>query len=374
MSTGLYNSRISERITGDLGHRYSVTVMPRGGSEFELDVEAATVTLSEDWTPHIQAAITAVVPDDPALLEAIDPRLNCRLRIDAGYVYEDAGTDIQLLADVHLRTRTSSRPANEMTLDGVSDEGKALDRLRTASTGLPAFTGVNDAVLWFADYAVKPDAVNLWTDFGPNDGAASVAGLEVDAGTTMWNPIEDVASRAGVWVHCTTDRKWRIRNRPERGDAIVHSLTVGKDGTLLASGATLDRNIFYNEALLEYVWRNADGTDQRIYGRARVTSGDYSATQAGTRTFYQRYDRAISQSQADAAAGTKVRNLITRGRSLELTAHAAYWLRPGDTISVQLLTGTAEKHLVKSITFDLNRGLMTIQTRQPLDVTITTGE
>ncbi|ARU53514.1 hypothetical protein CBR64_20880 [Cellulosimicrobium cellulans] len=87
----------------------------------------------------------------------------------------------------------------------------------------------------------------------------------------------------------------------------------------------------------------------------------------------QGYSR--SSLKASAVAAARVRRTISRGRQMSVeAAAAAYWLRPGHTITVQLPTGPQERHLVSSVTFDLPSGTMHVRTRVPVDVTITTGE
>lgn len=372
--TGAYSARVATEIKGNMTHLRKVTINPSGLASFELPTDSLTVTLAEDWSPHIQAKITTSVPGLLAQLDALDARLNCRVNIQAGYRYSDGTKDLLDLADLGLRDREVSRPDNDVTLNASSDEARAQDRRRVEYAGPFAFTGINAAVQWFADYAVYPALATLDSPFASSVGSTSVAGMDVKIGTDMWSPIEDVAARAGLWVYCTTDRKWRISNRPELGGTPRHALEVGRNGTIFSSTSRIERKEWANESIVEYAWTDAAGASQVIYGRARVTSGPYSVNVVGYKTDHKRYERPATQAQADAAASTRVKSLVTRGRGLELEAHAAYWLRPGDTITVQLLTGAAEAHIIKSITFDLVAGRMSIQTRQPLNVTITTGE
>jgi len=373
--TAPYSAAVAGYIKGSLEHIYTVTADPKLGASFELPTEDAglKVTLAEDWAPHIQTSLTVPMLTQEQL-DALDPRTGARIQISAGYRYPDGTQDVHQLADLAVRLAEPAWPANQVGINASSDEALAQDRMRVeANIGPFAFAGINEAVQFFANYAVYPDTAVLSSSFAAGYGAASVAGLEVATGTPMWSPIEDVAARAGVWVHCTPDRKWSITPRPGLTTP-AHVLTVGTDGTIITARAPLDRTQWANHVLTEYSWTDGAGAQQTVYGRAAVTSGRFSVNSAGYRTVKRTYTRPATQAQADAAAASRVRNLVSRGRGLTLEAHAAYWLRPGDTITVQLPLGPAENHVIKSITFDPPAGLMSIQTRLPLDATITTGE
>lgn len=375
MSASPYSDTALEAITGsELEHLVRVTVDPSGGAPFEVAAEGISITYAEDWSPHIQSAMTTAVPT-VAQLDLLDPRLNCRVQIDAGYRYPDGVEDLKPLCNLGLRTRHVGRPANQVNLTASSDEARAQDRRRVEDYGpFTTFTGINELVQFFADYAVYPQTAEVITSYPADGGYWAIYGITAPVGTPMWDVIADAAARAGVWVHCTSDRKWRIRPRATIAATPQHVLEVGTNGTIITSDAALERVEFANQSIIEYSWTDAAGDDHTVYGRARITSGPYSVDVVGYVVDHITINRAATQAQADAAAASRVGNLVTRGRSLSLEAHAAYWLRPGHTISVKLPTGSAELHLIKSIRFEPLAGKMQIETRQPLDVTITTGE
>lgn len=66
---------------------------------------------------------------------------------------------------------------------------------------------------------------------------------------------------------------------------------------------------------------------------------------------------------------------VTRGRSLSIEyGHAPLWVRPGQTATVQLASGSQERHLVSCVDLDIPSGRGHITTRKPENVTATTGE
>ncbi|MDQ5821178.1 MAG: hypothetical protein M3540_07050, partial [Actinomycetota bacterium] len=199
-----------------------------------------------------------------------------------------------------------------------------------------------------------------------------VSGLVIDPGTDLWASMADVAARVGAWLYVTEDRTWRVRSRPVVG-SIALALTVGEAGTIITSEAGMSREGWANYTILEYRFRDGAG-DQTVYGRAKVIDGPLRPAAAGYRMHTETRNIKATQDQADAAAGSVLRNLVTRGRTLTLRAIAAYWLRPGETIEVTLPTGETETHLVRSVSFTPAAGTMDVVTRQPNDATIETGE
>jgi hypothetical protein len=371
--TAPYLALSADLVTRDHEQISSILVAATGVTEFEIPAESASVKFSEDWAPHVQASITAPAGFTDAQLAALDPRSNTRLGIYAGYRYQGAN-DLKLLANVGLRKREVVRPSNQLQITASSDEARAMDRLREEVTGLPTFAGINEAVQWLANYSVYPETAVLESDYANGTDAGSVAGLELDVGGQLWSPIEDAASRAGKWVYCTGPRKWRITAKTSASGAVSHALAVGKAGTVEESNSALDRTEWANHSIVEYTWTDGAGVSQRVIGRARVTSGPFSVNTVGYKTDHKTYERPATQAQANAAAASRVRNLVTRGRGISLSAVSAYWLRPGHTVSITLPQGATENHIVKSVDFDLGSGRMNLETRQPIDATITTGE
>lgn len=374
--TSPFDPKIVELLPGSLRHECRVVAVPLTGDPLELDVEEGSLALtySEDWSPYVQASATAVVPEDQTLLDLLDPRLNCRLEIALGYTYPDNSSEIFPMADLGLRDRGVGRPSNTMELEAASDEARAQDQRAKVIVNIPR-TGINEAASWCLLHSLHPEAAPLVSSFAAGSFAADLADMEINHGETMWSGLDDIASRTGKRIYCDEFRTWRIVNRPELAGTAAHYLTVGQDGTIINSKTGLGRESWYNSVVVVHRWTPEGAADEiKVIGSAYASSGPYAVDVVGSRVYEETSDKPIAQAQADAKAETRLRNLLSRGRSLSLTAAAAYWLRPGMTVSVKLPTGDAELHLIQSITFRPLVGLMDITTRQPLDTDISTGE
>lgn len=374
--TSPFDPKILELLPGSLRHECRVTAVPLTGEPLELDVEEGSLSLtySEDWSPYAQASLTAVVPEDQTELDVLDPRLNCRIEIELGYTYPDNSAEIFPMADLGLRDRGVGRPSNTMDLAAASDEARAQDQCAKVIVDIPR-TGINEAAAWCLLHSLHPETATTVSSFAAGSFAADLADLEINHGESMWSGLDDIASRTGKRIYCDEFRTWRILDRPELAGAPAHSLTVGQDGTIVTSDTTLSREGWYNSVVVVHRWTPDGGGDEiKIIGQAHASSGEYAVDTVGSRVYVETSDKPIGQAQADAKAAARLGNLLSRGRSMSLTAAAAYWLRPGMTVSVTLPTGDPELHLIQSITFRPLVGLMDLTTRQPLDTEITTGE
>lgn len=370
--TAPYSPAVAGLIADPLEHVAAVRALPRAGDPvpLEIDGDSLELTLSEDWAPYAQARGTFLIPD---ALESLDPRLNARLEIDLGYVYPDGTRDVHTVANLGIRTRPVRRPDNVLELDAGSAEYRAQDYRAMWWAGMER-RGINEAVRWLAGYAEHPDTPRVSSVFGANYGAAALAEIEVDLGSDYWSLMDDAAARTGVRVWCDELGVWQIGRRVEAVGAVRHELTVGEGGTIVTSDAGLDREEWANGVCLRYRWIDAANNERIVYGRAQLASGPFATNAVGHKVHFEEISRPVSLAAANAAAAAKLRILSTRGRSLSLTAAAAYWLRPGQTVRVALPTGTSDLHIVQSVTFRPGLGLMDVTTRQPLDAAISNGE
>lgn len=362
-----------QRIRQSVTHVYSAVAYPATGSPIILDVEDLSITFDESWSPHIQASITAKIPADQATLDALDPRKNCRVKISLGYVYDGAVKDVHEVADLGIRTRDVLRPQNVLRLTAAGDEARAQDAKRRSTDAAPPKTGINEIVAYAAGKAVSPDVPEIVSDFGSGYGVNSFTELELEVGSDYWSLISDAAKRAGVWVYVDGQRRWRITKRAEVAGVSAHKLLTGAGGTIISADAALQREDFYNSVTLAYTWQDAAKVDQTVYGEAWIDGGDFGTTATGVNGYFEEREGPITKAQANAAAQTILKYCFTRGRGFRMDAAAAYWLRAGMTVTVQLPLGEQERHIIRAVSFNPADGTMTITTRQPQEAAITLG-
>lgn len=372
-ATGPFLPLAGDAITQSLEHKQSVLVQPATGPAFPLEVEDLEVGFSEDWAPHVEVSMRAKVPEDVAQIDTLDPRAGCRLLVSLGYIYGDRTEDVHQVADVALQSRQVSRPSNELSLTGVSAEAQLQDYRILWNPSIPS-AGLNELMDWCLRFGLAPKAPKVNSTLPAGYGKAGLAGIEAQIGSNYWDVIEDAAQRTDAWVYCDGDDTWQITKKPLIAVSPHLALTVGENGTIISTQSTLDREPWANALVITYEWTDANKDRRIIHGRAVADSGPFSIHQVGYRVQQVSRQTAVTQAQADQAAAGMLRNLISRGRSLTLEAIAAYWVRPGNSVDVTLPTGETERHLVQSVRFRPGDGTMTLTTRQPVDLTITTGE
>ncbi len=337
-------------------------------SPITLDIQDGTLGWDETRAPRVRATLRCKVPADQATLDSLDPRAGVRVVISAGYVRPGGIEDVQVVADLGLRSRRVQRPGNVMELEAASDEALVIDASPSVVETITA-ASVPLAVQGLVYASINP---RPYVEIRTTAGAASVA---VNPVTDRWETIRDLIDRAGIQVYDDGTRRWAIEARPELVGDTAAVLKVGANGTVETSDTGLDRDGWSNYVLLRYTWRDATtGAEQRVNATAYVSTGTYAITgDSGRKIYAEDRDVQTTQAEANSAAGALLARQITRGRSLSLTAVSMWWLRPGMTVSVQTPLGSPERHLVSAVSFDLATDRMSVVTRMPLATTYVTA-
>lgn len=372
-----YRFDVEDQHRYSIRHKYSAIAHPRYGDPFELDVEDCNVTFDSSWSPFIQANLSVKLIEDAGQLAALDPRNGCRVSIYMGYTYDGFIDDVNLVADLHVRSRTVDRPDNQIKFRLESDEALAQDFKALSWHGQPPLTGINEFVAYHAEIAQRPTAPVIISDFPAAYGASSLAGMVQAPGQDSLRMLSDAADRLGIWIYVDGSRRWNIRNRPQYAGDTALKLSTGATSTILDVSSVLTRGDvegsgFHNAVCLKYMWKDSGGVDRIIYGNAAIDSGPYDFTEIGYNTFYDDRPYPVTDATiANYAASMALRSLAGRGHQMSITAHAAYWLRPGMTVTVQLPLGDQERLLVRQVTFNPTTGTMQLALFQPIDITIT---
>jgi hypothetical protein len=335
----------------------AVAVVP-GADPVPLDVTDYLLTWDERSAPRVEAELTCRVPDADVLAQ-LDPRTGVRVEITAGYVLPGGARDVALVADLGLRRRQVSRPADTMSLNAMSDEALVIDA-SPVTLGSASGNTIPLAMQALIFQALTPDPTVTITH--PDTTATTVAEI-----ADRWATIADLADSIGAQVFDDGLRHWHIDPVPAVASVAAAILKVGTNGTILSSSSTLDRDDWANTVRLRYRWTNALGVDQLVTGSAVVASGPYAPATAGTRVYAEDRETPTTTNQANAAAAALLPRFLSRSRSYTLTAVAAWWLRPGRTVTVQLPTGGQERHLVSRVAFSTG-GRMAVTTRLPDNV------
>lgn len=361
--TAPWHESVPAALPGALGQTCTVQLLPAAGDPVDLEIEAGTVTFDDSWSPHVQADLVCRVPQTQATLDLIDPRKGVQVLVRAGYTLPGGRDDTHDLALLELRSRPVRRPANTMALAAESAECRLQDfglwtTLGPYSAGTPVPTAIA-SILSASIGASLANTIGL--------GSLLDEAVSLTTGADLWSACHDQADRAAGWLYVDGAGTWHLDPWPTTVGLSAHIMTTGPGGNLSETEADLDAREWGNAVILDY------GT---AFGVARTTSGPFAIGTVPRKTVTVKRDAVPPGTQAarDAAAAQVLRRVMSRGRGFTLTGPAAYWLRPGHTVTAKLPTGPQERHLVSRVTFDLATGAMTVRTRVPDDdTTITPG-
>lgn len=366
-----YKYDAEDRIRFSAMHIVSATAYPDGADPVELDIETGWVKFDDSVAPRIQANLTCKIPADSSVLDSLDARKTFRVQIFAGYKWNSVEKDTQLLANLHVRSRSITRPNNRMELECWSDEGLAMDYKRLAWDSQPPQTNLLDAVAYHRLIAtIGGDLPDIVSDYPPDFGASAVAGLIQEPGQSGWDLITESAARAGVSVYCDSDRTWRIAKPQALSSVTALNLTTGGGGIIIDSNSVYSRDNFRNAVCIKYAWKDGGGVDQVVFGHAFIQTGPFSLAEIGYNSEFIERNVPATQAQADTAASAVLTAYSRRGRSFSVAAVSAYWLRPGQTVTATLPEGEQERLLVSAVYFNFPTGSMSVRLRQPEDIDI----
>lgn len=371
MSTFPYAADAEERIRFSARHVITATAYPDGADPVELDVEDGSVEFDDSRAPRIQATLTCKIPADKTVLDTLDARKTFRVKIYAGYKYDSVTEDVQLLADLHVRSREVRRPSNRMVLTLHSDESLTSDYRRLAWDSQPPQSNLLAAVEYHVLIGtIGSDLPEVVSDYDASFGASAVAGMVQEPGQDSWSLIREAASRAGVSVYCEPDRTWRISKPQELSPDTALNLTTGGGGIIIDSNSVYSRDNFRNAVCIKYRWKDTSNVEHVVWGHAFVETGPFSLIEIGYNSYFEERNVPATQAQADKAASSVLRALSRRGRSFVIEAVSAYWLRPGQTVTATLPEGEQERLLVSAVHFNFPSGSMSVRLRQPEDFNI----
>lgn len=315
-----------------------------GTQLLDLEVENLSWTLDEAWAPSASLSVTAVRPTDPRIL---DPRKGVRIVLELGYRYMGGDLDQHKVADLLLVNWTSDGETIQIT--AVDDALMLQEWVRLSGTvmypmGTPIVQVIEAQIAASVGRVALIETINRVTLAEP---------LTIGPSTNLSGLISALADQANVWVRCDPLRVWRISDRPSAVGASVVQVTTGPVGITTAIEDGMSRVAWANAVSLEF-----DGEQFAFY--------DYPAGPMGTGELgiVAQVDRVAAPwpgtIAATEAARARLARAFTRGDAQSLTALAAWWVRPGDTIT----TPDLERVIVSKVNFTFPESLMQVETRK----------
>ncbi|WP_353708982.1 hypothetical protein ABRQ22_06675 [Cellulosimicrobium sp. ES-005] len=353
------------RATTDLATGYQpvldATAQPWAspGSPVTLDVLTASVTEDESLSPRTQVELTVA---STAAVRALDARAGIFLHLEAGYRYLDGVLDVHPWHAYLVVHELAPIPENG-TVAITAYSLDTLMHLHQLHELYAEATPLDD----FLEGAVLPEVIpSAWSalraiDYGTVSPATPLTVRSMDP-TIVAPPAEPLSAAteaAGAIWYADRTGLWRIAARATATGTPVHTLATGPGGTVTDYDPVLSFDGYANAVYLGY------GDDS--VGYAEQTTGPYRVAVAPRVTLAIKRGSLLSPSQStrNAAALAVLRRVITYGRSEELVAAAALWVKPGDTVTIAPAGESSYARLVRRVSFRFPGGDMTLATRNP---------
>lgn len=338
---------------------YSIQAYHPTHGVIKTDVEQCQISWDEARAPRVMAKVTIKIPD-ATTLDRLDPREGVRLEIYAGYDF-GSSSDSHMIANLLLTDRNVKRPDNVVELDASSDEILVIESVAFSRYD-PLQNTITNAIKGLLEEAL-PHANTFY-----NGTKTAVPGdlVRVEKGGDWWSLIMDLTNRIDAELFDDGLRRWYLRPRPSVAGEPSANLRVGEGGVIITSSTGLSRSgEWANSVLVKYTWTDTNDVEQVRWGSSSAT-GPYAFNIIGRKAYTEeRKDIAITTAEANKVAKGILARRLAYGRTFSIRAISHYWLRPGMTVNVKLPTGDEEKHLVKSVMFDLTSGWMDVDTRLP---------
>ena len=368
--------------------RLAYSVRLQGGDL--LSPEGGQVTMDESWSPYIGGQLTVPLPEDPALVQALDPRAGARLHVRMSQQFGSAFTIGDLTAgegtstaawttglagaplstwtgrystpynasgsrasrirtfDLGVRERAIDYDAGVVDLTPASDEALLQDmRNLTATRRTPTSETILAAVT-MALASIGAVVVTSVPDVQLEPGSASW-----EPGQSAWDYVQPLVDAAGLRLWCDEGRVWHldVPNVPE-GSALAFS-----GGTVKRLRDTVGRDEgWYDAVHITYRWRDSSDVEQVRYDVAQLP--EYS------KVYAVEYSRPYPGPGAAAALLERVRG---RGRSEGVAAVSNPTASPRRPLTVNLPDAPIQTGFITQVRWDLEQDEMTILTRDLTD-------
>lgn len=362
--SGLYRDEVGDLLDrGVLRHTASAAL----GDGTPLRVLRGRVDFDEDRAPRVQATLDIPL-DSLSTYEALDPRTPSDVAVFAGYRHPSGWASDGLLLDGIVTERGAVRPGNIVTIQVESTERVVLDAAASkpgTSVSLGSRAGAARRIVNLA-FPVDPP----WIDTTSDGTSATDPDLP---NRDKWDVIQDFVDQIGCDIYDRGDRTWVIEYRKTAASTPVHTLHTGAGATVTSSNVRTVRGEGYaNRVQLVYQWTTTGGSTSKVVAIRDITAGPFTVAAGNIVTHREVRDVPTTQTLANSAAAELVKRLASRGSFYEVAGPSAYWLRPGDTVTLDLPAGGDSNFLVSRVGYDLGTGVMTLALRTP-DLSMTVG-
>jgi hypothetical protein len=368
--TGAWGRAVADLPSNGFTHTHTLTLEAAGqDTTWPLTPLQSQVQFDNRRAPRITAQLVIGWPP-LGVRDLLDPkRYQLTVRIDAGYIIGTGSRrDVARVATLRVITAAKDHVAQTVTLTLASDEaipiGHAAEVAYAYTTSSSILTSIKAVI---ADSF--PADVLTWVTDGVEDDVFSAA-QRIEVGEDRWEAVDDWADMLGAKVYHDGLGHWVIGPRvdtPSGGVSVA--LRTGPGGQVSALTVVDTLEGYANRVALVYEAKSATSA-ATINTSGAVASTGQLPPRSVTVTRKRKPDKPAQ------AARRALRRGLRRGHIVRTTATAFYWVRPDAAVTI-LTPDRQERLTVQQVTFQLDRGTMTLEGQSPapgaLDsITVTT--
>lgn len=327
----------------------------------------ATIEYDGRRSPRVTG--TAVVGWPTASVRsALDPRRALTIRIRAGYK-QYGYSDVQTMGTFRVTDVVQDYIAQTVTLTFASDEFVVI-QTPIDSNSAPAEGDDKIAAIKSYVGAAFPGETLTWALEGVSTKSEFGNAQAFRYGDDRWDAVNDWCEGLKAKAFSLGKNKWYLEKVTYKPTANpVARLRTGPAGTVTDLKIKDSRNGYCNQVMVIYEHRSGSTTTTTsVLAKTSLTPI--------ARTVVKRKGKPEN---AKEVARHALRRGLRRGHSIELTSSAYLWVRPGDTITVDIPGPGQDRLLVEKVTFDLIKGTMAVTGQNTTDdidagITVTVQE
>lgn len=176
-------------------------------------------------------------------------------------------------------------------------------------------------------------------------------------GQTAWDFLTAILQTVGLRLFCDEARVWRLVDNDYSVPGLVHvdhgmNLYTHQD-LMSRTASERDVPLFADAVVIKYTWRDSRLRDQVAWDRAGATNPQKA---------YQ-LERPDTAYPGPGAAAYILTRITARKRQLSVTGANDLSVTPGQEVTVSVPRAPTQTGLVDGVSWDLNSGVMTLQTK-----------
>lgn len=369
-------------------HEYLLEII---GAGHQVSPVSGTVTLDESWSPYVQASLTIPLPNDPDVLNALDPRTGSRVRITLAQRF-GGSEPLSVLSEqfAGMTLADVSAAWDGLNLSGISGQyGRPYNAFGTRpSTNRRLFLGVRDRNVRYSSATVDLqlasdearlmdlanldrtprapegvtvrgcvqlvlDAIGAVLTPGTDDGVPEADAVSWMPGQTAWDYVDAIVKAAGLRLWCDEAGRWLLTQplAPTEGALAISGSSV----TELEEDVSRDEG-WFDSVVVIYRWRDSGGVERERY--------DIASLPNASRTYTVEYNRPWPGDGAAAAILARARG---RGRIMAASGVSNYDATTGQALTVSTAYAPIQTGLTTRVEWDLATDEMQVRSRDLVD-------